>query len=408
MSSLKTAIVIGGGIAGCATAYALAQRNIKVLLLEAQPALATQGSGNPFAVLYPRLTGQNTALESLNVQGYLHTLALIKALSITQQFQRFGVIQLVINAQLNKQQANAYGAHHATINMEQHDAAQLSHIANTQLHHAGLYFPEAGGLPLASLCDALINHPNITVKAHQNVVTLTHTVTKTWQVFTNNPIENAPKTLLAEADLVVIANANEAKQLAQTAHLPLISTRGQLSYLHSADETSPLKTILCGDGYITPAINGLHYLGATFSLDDSSTEIRADDHASNLSFLKNMASNLHHNLRNNITAGRVAWRCQTPDYLPAAGPLLNAQAMANGKYFYNDSAEKLPWLKGLYVNVGHGAKGLLTAPLCAEVIASHATNSTTTLPNSLINGLQPNRFLLRNLGFKALAQSLIV
>ena len=43
----NTAIVIGGGIAGCSTAYALAQRGIKVTLLERNTAIASEASGNP-------------------------------------------------------------------------------------------------------------------------------------------------------------------------------------------------------------------------------------------------------------------------------------------------------------------------------------------------------------------------
>ena len=66
----NTAIVIGGGIAGCSTAYALAQRGIKVTLLERNTAIASEASGNPQAMLYPRLSGDDTASQFLYFQIY--------------------------------------------------------------------------------------------------------------------------------------------------------------------------------------------------------------------------------------------------------------------------------------------------------------------------------------------------
>src|SRR5574340_886234 len=47
----QSAIVIGGGIAGCAAAHALAQRGVQVTLLERAPRLATAASGNPRGIL---------------------------------------------------------------------------------------------------------------------------------------------------------------------------------------------------------------------------------------------------------------------------------------------------------------------------------------------------------------------
>jgi tRNA 5-methylaminomethyl-2-thiouridine biosynthesis bifunctional protein len=177
--------------------------------------------------------------------------------------------------------------------------------------------------------------------------------------------------------------------------------------LKSTPESKNLKTIVCADGFITPAIDQVHYMGASFSQQDSDATLRAADHESNLELLKDISPTLHHELESKVISGRVGWRSQTPDYLPAAGQLLDAEALMTGKFYYNDAPAKLPWLAGLYVNIGHGSKGFLSAPLCAQVIADHAAGPPSTVPKTLLNALQPNRFILRKLGLKQLAQHLI-
>jgi tRNA 5-methylaminomethyl-2-thiouridine biosynthesis bifunctional protein len=398
---MKTAIVIGGGIAGCSSAYSLAKRGVKVTLIERHAEIASEASGNPFVVLYPRLTGQDTALEQLNLQGYSYSLQLLQTLGFEQcQYQACGVIQLAIDhAQQARQTllAKKY-AHHNTF--QQLPAKDLSEISGVNLAHGGLYFPDAGGIHMPTLCRALMQLPNIHIITNTQAVEIKQTAQASWQVASN-------ATAIAEADILVIANANDADTLSQSAHIPLTAIRGQLTVLQATESTEKLRTVMCGEGYISPSIDNLHYLGATFTLDDHDIKVRAKDHASNLSLLKKMSATLYEHIHNNIVSGRVAWRSQTPDYLPAAGLLLDTKALMAGKFYYNDSPDKLPWSPGLYVNVGHGAKGFLTAPLCAEIIAASATNSKAPVPIDLLNALQPNRFILRKLGLKLLAQHLI-
>ena len=74
---------------------------------------------------------------------------------------------------------------------------------------------------------------------------------------------------------------------------------------------------------------------------------------------------------------------------------------------HQDNENQLKKMNGLYINAGHGAKGLVNAPLCAEIIASLINGDPLPVSKSLAGALNPNRFLLREMGLKKLATSLI-
>lgn len=56
-----------------------------------------------------------------------------------------------------------------------------------------------------------------------------------------------------------------------------------------------------------------------------------------------------------------------------------------------------PWLDGLYVNSGHGSRGLITAPLSGELVAAWVCGEPLPLPRTVAQACHPNRFALRRL-----------
>lgn len=397
---VNTTIVIGAGIAGCATAYALAQKGIHVTLVERHANIAQEASGNPKGVLYPRLAAYASAQDRFALTSYLYTLRLLKQLALPQEaFDACGLLQLGFNARESARIAEIAQRDLNADIVRFVEPTQASELAGITLTHTGLYFSEGGWVNPAAFCATLIQHPNITLCMDTSALELSHAEGK-WN------ITNSQQAVIT-ADNVVIANANDALNFAQTAHLPLTAVRGQMTAVQATASSKQLNTVLCTDGYITPATAGQHCLGATFSVSDTDLDVRATDDQHNLAIVKRMSPQLAH-LQSQPHVGRAALRCSTPDYLPLVGELLDAPSLSQRPPKHKTPASQLPWHKGLYVNVGHGTKGLTTAPLCAELLACMMIDASYPVELDIASQLNPNRFLLRDLGLKRLVNLTIV
>ncbi len=113
----RKALVIGAGLAGCATAQSLAQRGWQVSLLERHAAPAQEASGNPQGVLYLKLSAHGTALSQLILSGFGHTRRLLERLQRGVDWDACGVLQLTFDdkeALRQKQLADAFPNHSCT------------------------------------------------------------------------------------------------------------------------------------------------------------------------------------------------------------------------------------------------------------------------------------------------------
>ncbi len=401
---MTTAIVIGGGIAGCSTAYALAQRGIAVTLLERHDQLAQEASGNPLAMLYPKLSASNNAQSALANLGFQFSLALLQQLPPNSSiYKACGLIQLAVNtAEQAKQNAlfSAESSHNNKHLMRFVDANEASEIAGITLKTAGIFLPQAGWVKPVLWCQVLVRSPLISVVTDCSALTLKQRQNE-WQVSTQN------QTL--SASYIVICNANDIKQFPQCQSAAITPVRGQLNFFAPIAASEPLKTIICSDHYLSPAVDGLHSIGTTYSINhapnDMNTHIRAADTQSNLHALRKISAEMLCQIDAKNVTSRVAYRSQTLDYRPLAGQLLEEKLRTKPPR-YNANPADLPWLHGLYVNAGHGSKGMITAPICGELIASFIAKTSLPIDAKLASSMHPSRFLLRELGLKQLAASL--
>ena len=396
----ETALVLGGGLAGCASASALARRGIAVTLLE-RNTIANAGSGNDQGILYTRLSRQHSPLLDFGLQSFRFASTFYRNMFHAGTLKEQVDGELCGSFQQSSDTSEMAMLEEALSGLED-IACVLDHVAATTVlgieqHSGGYWFPGSGWLRPASVCQALLEHPNIQVIENCGDLSLCLDNGK-WQALADGDV-------LASASCAIAAPGTQTTAMQQFDWLPLQTVRGQTTQLPASDTFSDLRAALCHKGYIAPARMGNHCIGATFDIHSDDPSVRNSDQRTNLARLASAVPAWREALEALDPAslqGRVGYRCASPDYLPAVGPAPDLAAfLKDFGPLRKDAGLPLShsgtYLPGLFLNTAHGSRGLTSTPLAAELLASMICSEPAPFSRELCRALAPARFIIRDL-----------
>jgi len=344
--------IVGAGIAGAAAARAVRALGAEAVVVEAEAAGAG-GSGNPAALVTPRLDAGLGEAARLFAQAFGRAVALYAALP--EAILARGVLQL------------------ATDNR---DADRFARIAASDVFEPGalrLLAPDAAQARLGEPAPAALDQAAALVVDPAPILAAWTGPTRTARVAAVQRDADAWRLLDADgaeilrADAVIVAAALASRDLAPD--LPLQPVRGQASWTSDGAQAPAAAW----GGYVLPTAEGLLF-GATHDRDDAGTDLRPDDHRRNLETLAGALPGLAARIDPAALAGRASIRAVTPDRLPIAGAIAP---------------------DGLFVLTGFGSRGFSLAPLLAEHVAALALGAPSPISRAAADLTAPDRFARR-------------
>ena len=355
--------VIGAGVAGAATAHALAQRGVAVTVLERAAAPAQAASGNPVGVFRPVISRDDSRATRLTRAAFLHDLRAWPALAGIE-WARCGVLHLAKDADAATKLQQALADTLAPADFARWvDLAEARDLANWPVAAPGVFYPTAGWVVPGSLCRAWLDHPLIQLKTGCAVAHV-QAVATGWQVLDRDGA------VLAEADAVVLANARDVKNLVPDQSWPLNTVRGQITQLPPGS-LPQVQRVIAREGYVSPGASR-PLVGATYEHDDDDTAPRETSDLANLARLEAILPGASEGMAAEDLSGRASLRATLPDRLPIVGAV-GGQA-------------------GLYVAAGYASRGVVWAGLLGEALADRITGQPLPLENDLMQAIAPQRF----------------
>ncbi len=329
-----TVIVVGAGLAGTATATALARGGVEVHLLHDPSTVAA--SDVPLGVLTPYPAAPQDPVSRLRVRGACYTHALLQRLEdagLDSGRRACGTVLIPHSERARRRNSRPTGAaHHAS-------AAGLFEEHGIVAPEPALMHPAGACVDPTALRRALLQAAGERVRSQvTRVAALARSHDGSWCAL------GSDGSSLARGDAVVLAAGPAVGHLWPAVAGELKPVRGQATAFGADDTTRGLGVAVSGGGYVTPTVGGRHWAGATFQHGDTDTQPASTDDDANACALTR------------LWPGRdpgpaldrfVAIRAATRDHLPRIGHLDD----------------------GVWINAGHGAHGLATAPLSGARIA---------------------------------------
>ena len=358
--------VVGAGLGGACAAHALRSRGISVTLFDASEDLGA--SGNPAALLAPRLPREQTLMGQVMARSYLYATRFYDALAAQGadiwHGERGAFAMARDDREAERQRrAKAAFAWPDTV-MQLVDAETARKLTGAPTARSGAWFPDAGTLNPRGIVSCLRHGIE---RRTQEVLGLLP-IAEGWRLQLGDGSEAVFGTV------IVAAGVGSAKLFPEVS-LPMRPNRGQIAYVRSTTEGQ--RAPVTYGGYLSPLVDldtgeKAQVLGATYARRD---ELPGDDwEAVRQADTDSMQSALSENMPDlSVTetlGGRTSLRATVRDYLPLVGQLA----------------------EGAYILSGLGSRGFLTAPIMAEVIADTIADTPPPLEQRLLAAVHPARF----------------
>lgn len=364
--------IIGAGVAGSATAHALAQRGIRVTVLERAESVAQGASGNPMAVFRPLISRDDNRLSRLTRAAFLHDVRAWAALGHSVEWSRSGVLHLPKNEDLAAKMQRALMEIAPPNEFARWvDLDEARDLANWPVATPGVFFPTAGWMVPGSLCRAWLAHSSIELKTGCEVRQIQAVSSGArsdssvgWRLL------DGGGAVLVEADAVVLATAHDVVNLLPKQPWPITAVRGQVSRL-PAGCLPEIHRIIAREGYVAPG-GGQPVVGATYEHDDEDTLPRRASDEANMARLEAILPGASQRVDREQVSGRASLRATLPDRMPMAGAV-TGQA-------------------GLYVATGYASRGVVWAGLLGELLGDLMTGQPLPLEAELVRAISPARY----------------
>jgi len=339
----KRVAIIGAGIAGAWAARAFLRRGCEATVYDQAAAPGSGGSGNPLALVMPRLDAGDGPASRALLEAWLLARRVYPELG-RDAAQVLDAVHLPRGEREEQRFAKLLGDPPLTEALLQAEGAGLRHIGAVAVR------------PGAALA-RLLEGADVRFGARMGSVDE------------------------IDADLVVVCAGMEVSEINGVAAPAVEGRLGQVDWM--ASHGSP--SAIADGGYAVEAFGKLVF-GATFEATQGEPEVSEDARTHNLGVLTR--------LRPDIVAGdlsaRAAIRATTQDRLPFAGRPPQPGS-ANEK-----APDGTPAPSGRNRLIGGlGSRGFLWAPLLAELVASEALGEPLPVEASVADCLDPGRFLVR-------------
>jgi tRNA 5-methylaminomethyl-2-thiouridine biosynthesis bifunctional protein len=383
------ALIVGGGLAGCSAAWALAEQGWTSHILDRHAAPAAEASGNPAGLFHGSLHADDGTHARFSRAAALMAVREIQT-AIAQHGVRgstAGLLRIETSLDGAAMQRLLARTGMPPDYVQALDAAEASVRAGLALTTPAWFYPGGGWVEPAALCRAFLERAGARARWRGGIAVQRLRATgDRWELLDENG------EVIDAASTVVLANAIDAHRLCPEAGWPLDAVRGQLSRIRAAPGLPGPSLPLAGAGYLLPAIDGRLLFGATSQPGDPDPTVRRADHVANLAQLGRLIGHAPGDATE--WDGRTAWRATAPDRLPLIGavPGLTTPQTASARL---DQPRLVPRLPGLYVYSALASRGITWCALGARLLAAWVTGAPAPLEASLIDAVDPARYTTR-------------